>query len=204
MSNKYLPLLNFINMDRYKKNSILQALKYSFILVLIFWIVEIIQYLRFDLSYLGIFPRSISGAIGIFTAPFIHGSWEHLIANTIPFFVLSSMLFVFYKRYAGLYFFLLWITTGILTWIIGRASWHIGASGIIYALTSFLVFGGIMSRNAKLILLSVLVVFLYSGMIWGIFPQDERVSWEGHLSGAVSGILWAYLCRKSLRLKSNF
>ena len=101
-----------------------------------------------------------------------------------------------------MYLILLWVTTGILTWIIGRPAWHIGASGIIYALASFLVFGGIMSQNVKLILLSVLVAFMYSGLVWGVFPQDEQVSWEGHLSGAISGILWAYLCRKSLRLKS--
>lgn len=191
-------------MDRSKKNSLLQALKYSFVFVVIFWIIEVIQYLGYDLATWGILPRSVSGLMGILTSPFIHGDWEHLIANTIPFFVLSTMLLTFYKRNAGMYFFLLWITTGVFTWIIGRASWHIGASGVIYALAFFLVFGGIMSRNAKLILLSVLVVFMYSGMVWGVFPQDERISWEGHLSGAISGILWAYLCRKSLRLKSNF
>lgn len=191
-------------MDRYKKNSLLQALKYSFVFIVIFWIIEGVQYLGFDLSAWGILPRSVPGLVGILTSPFIHGNWEHLMANTLPFFVLCAMLLTFYKRNAGMYLVLLWLTTGILTWCIGRSSWHIGASGVIYALASFLVFGGIMSRNAKLILLSVLVVFMYSGMVWGIFPQDGQISWEGHLSGAVSGILWAYLCRKSLRLKSNF
>ncbi len=186
-------------MDRYKRSSLLQALKYSFVFVVIFWIIEVVQYFGFDLSAWGILPRSVPGLIGILTSPFIHGNWEHLMANTLPFFVLCTMLLTFYKRNAVMYLVLLWLTTGILTWCIGRSSWHIGASGVIYALASFLVFGGIMSRNAKLILLSILVVFMYSGMVWGIFPQDERVSWEGHLSGAVSGILWAYLCRKSLR-----
>lgn len=186
-------------MDRYKKNSLLQALKYSFVFVLIFWIIEVVQHVGFDLSYWGILPRMQTGLVGILTSPFIHGSWEHLMANTLPFFVLCTMLLTFYKRNAVMYLLLLWVTTGILTWCIGRPAWHIGASGIIYALASFLVFGGIMSRNIKLILLSVLVVFMYSGMVWGIFPQDEQVSWEGHLSGAVSGIIWAYLCRKGLR-----
>lgn len=191
-------------MDRYKKNSILQAAKYSFIFVVIFWIIEAVQYVGIDLSTWGILPRSVNGLVGILTSPFIHGDWEHLIANTLPFFVLSTMLLSFYKRNASMYFILLWITTGILTWIIGRGAWHIGASGVIYALASFLVFGGIASRNWRLILLSIIVAFMYSGLVWGVFPQDTRISWEGHLSGAISGLIWAYLCRKSLRTKSNF
>ncbi|SHF91315.1 rhomboid family intramembrane serine protease [Dysgonomonas macrotermitis] len=191
-------------MDRYKKNSILQAAKYSFIFVVIFWIIEAVQYVGIDLSTWGILPRSVNGLVGILTSPFIHGDWEHLIANTLPFFVLSTILLSFYKRNASMYFILLWITTGILTWIIGRGAWHIGASGVIYALASFLVFGGIASRNWKLILLSIIVAFMYSGLVWGVFPQDTRISWEGHLSGAISGLIWAYLCRKSLRVKSNF
>lgn len=191
-------------MDRYKRNRFLSALKYALLFVIVFWIIEIIQYLGLDLSSWGILPRSVHGLAGILTSPFIHGDWEHLMANTLPFFFLSVMLLTFYKRNASMYFILLWITTGVLTWIIGRSSWHIGASGVIYALAFFLVFGGIMSQNIKLILLSILVVFMYSGLVWGVFPQDERISWEGHLSGALSGILWAYLCRKSLRLKSNY
>lgn len=191
-------------MDRYKKNDIYTALKSSFFLVCIFWIIEAIQWVGFDLGTFGILPRTSAGSIGILTSPFIHGNWQHLIANTVPFFVLSSFLLAFYKRKAFLYFCLLWITTGVFTWIIGRQAWHIGASGVIYALAAFLVFGGILSRNWKLIFISIIVGVLYSGLVWGVFPQDERTSWEGHLSGAISGILWAFLCRKGLRAKSNF
>lgn len=191
-------------MDKLKRNSIVQALKYSCLFVAIFWLIELVQYIGFDLSQLGILPRSQSGLIGIITAPFIHGGWEHLIGNTIPFFVLSFLLFAFYKRKGWLYFILLWLVTGILTWIIGRTNWHIGASGIVYALASFLVFGGIASRNWLLILVSIVVVVLYSSLFWGIFPQDARISWEGHLSGALSGIIVAFFCRKSLRSTINY
>lgn len=182
-----------------KSGIVIVSLKYSFIFIVIFWIVEVLQYIGFNFSSFGIFPRHTFGLIGILTSPFIHGNIEHLMANTIPFFLLSFLLFLFYRQKAFTFLLLIWLTTGILTWIIGRSAWHIGASGVIYGLASFLVFGGILSRNIKLILVSVVVVILYSGLAWGIFPGDARVSWEGHLSGAVSGIIWAYLYKKRLR-----
>lgn len=191
-------------MNSAKKNTALQALKYSFVFVLIFWVIELVQYIGFDLATYGILPRSKEGLIGILAAPFLHGDWQHLIGNTIPFFVLSFLLFAFYKRQAWGYFILLWLLTGLLTWCIGRSSWHIGASGVVYALASFLVFGGIASRNWLLILVSIVVVVAYSGLFWGIFPQDARISWEGHLSGALSGLILAILFRKKLQKKSSF
>ncbi len=182
-----------------KSNQIVSSLKYSFVFIVIFWIVEVIQILGFDFADYGILPRQTIGLTGIITSPFIHGDLQHLIANTIPFFVLSFLLFLFYKRRAGVFLVLIWLTTGILTWIIGRTAWHIGASGVIYGLASFLVFGGILSRNWKLILVSILVLILYSSLVWGIFPGDARISWEGHLSGAISGLVWAIIYKKILR-----
>ncbi|MDL2214684.1 rhomboid family intramembrane serine protease [Dysgonomonas sp. OttesenSCG-928-M03] len=182
-----------------KNNQIVSSLKYSFVFIVIFWIVEVIQILGFDFADYGILPRQTIGLTGIITSPFIHGDLQHLIANTIPFFVLSFLLFLFYKRRAGVFLVLIWLTTGILTWIIGRTAWHIGASGVIYGLASFLVFGGILSRNWKLIFVSILVLILYSSLVWGIFPGDARISWEGHLSGAISGLIWAVIYKKILR-----
>jgi len=182
-----------------KNNSIITSLKYSFTFIVIFWVIELIQYLGLDFASFGILPRQTSGLLGVLTSPFIHGDFQHLIANTVPFFVLSFLLFLFYKQRAFTFLVLIWLSTGILTWIIGRSAWHIGASGIIYGLASFLVLGGILSKNIKLILVSIVVLILYSGMAWGIFPGDARISWEGHLSGAISGIIWAYLYRKKLQ-----
>lgn len=187
-----------------KNNAVLTSLKYSFIFVVIFWIIQVIQYLGLNFASFGILPRTINGLLGIITAPFIHGDFEHLIANTLPFFILSFLLFLFYKKRASSFLLLIWITSGILIWIIGRSSWHIGASSVIYGLAAFLVFGGIMSRNWKLILLSIVIAVAYSGLVWGIFPQDPRISWEGHLSGALSGIFWAYAYRKTLRTSSDY
>lgn len=183
-----------------KTQKIIEAVKYSFIFVAIFWVIQVFKYLTgVEFLGLGILPRSISGLLGIITAPFIHADFEHLIANSLPFFFLSCLLFVFYEKRASVFLFLIWITAGLFTWIIGRYASHIGASGVIYGMASFLVFGGIFSKNWKLILISILVAVVYSGLIWGIFPTESQISWEGHLGGALAGLLWAFLYRKTLQ-----
>lgn len=176
------------------------SFEYALSIVVVLWIIHIVQWLfGLDFSSLGIFPRSIYGALGIITSPFIHGNFQHLIANTIPFAFFTTLLFLFYKKKAYLIFLLIWVTSGFFTWIIGRPAWHIGASSVIYGLASFLVFGGLFSKNFKLIILAIAIALLYSGLIWGIFPSDEQISWEGHLSGAVAGVLLAYSFRGSLK-----
>lgn len=177
-----------------------KSVKYSFVFVVIFWVIHLFKHLTsINFSGLGILPRNVDGLWGVLTAPFIHGDFDHLIANTVPFFFLSCLLFFFYEKKASLYLILIWITAGLITWIIGRSASHIGASGVIYGLASFLVFGGIFSKNWKLILIAMLVAFIYSGLIFGIFPTEQAISWEGHLGGALAGLLWAFLCRKSLQ-----
>jgi len=177
-----------------------EAFKYTFFFLLIFWILQFLKLIiGLNLNHLGIYPRSVYGLIGLITAPFIHGNLQHLIANTLPFGIFCFLFFSIYRRKAWQRFILIWITAGFITWLIGRPAWHIGASGIIYALASFLIFGGILSRKFLLILLSVLLLIIYSGLIWGIFPSDTQTSWEGHLAGALSGLFWAYSFRKSLR-----
>ena len=181
-------------------NQLKIAVEYALSFIAVFWIIMIVEYVAgLNLNFLGVFPRTTDGLFpGIITAPLIHANFPHLIANTLPFGVLCSFFFFFYRKKPFLIFTLVWITAGLLTWLIGRGAWHIGASIMIYALASFLAFGGIMSRKFTLILASIIVILIYSGLIWGIFPTDERVSWEGHLSGAISGALWAYLFRKKL------
>lgn len=175
------------------------SLEYSVAFLVIFWIIQIVVYVTgINLSNFGIYPRSTDGLLGILTSPFIHGNPQHLIANSIPFGILSTLLFFFYRKKSILIFILIWITAGIFTWVIGRVAWHIGASSIIYGMASFLFFGGIMSKKIKLIIVSVIVMLAYSGLVWGIFPSDGQISWEGHLSGAIGGFIWAYLFRKSL------
>jgi hypothetical protein len=103
----------------------------------------------------------------------------------------------FYRDVYVRVFFLIWLLHGIWLWVGGRPAYHIGASGIIYGLASFVFFGGVFRREKGMMALSLLVVFLYGSMIWGLFPLFEGMSWEAHLFGAISGALLSWYYRKS-------
>lgn len=148
-----------------------------------------------NLNEYGIYPRAVSGLKGVVLSPFIHGSVEHLYNNTVPLAVLSSFLFYFYREAAFRVLLLGVLLSGLITWLIGRPSYHIGASGLIYVLSSFIFFKGIFAKHYRLVALSLVVVFIYGSMIWYIFPIKEDISWEGHLAGFVTGLLLALTIR---------
>jgi membrane associated rhomboid family serine protease len=145
-----------------------------------------------DMGAYGIYPREIEGLRGVALSPFIHGSLEHLYNNSLPLLVLLAALAYFYRELAWkivLYGILL---SGLITWIIGRSNYHIGASGLIYVLVSFIFFKGIMTKYYRLVALSLLVIMLYGGMAWYVFPDiDQSISWEGHLAGLITGFVFA-------------
>jgi membrane associated rhomboid family serine protease len=175
-------------------------LKDSIVLPLFFvamlWIVKIAEsILSLNLKIYGIFPLHTEGLYGIIFSPFIHGSYEHLIANSIPIFVLTFFLLYFYRNLAYRIFFLIYFLSGLCVWLGAREAWHIGASGIVYGLASFLFFSGIIRKDATLLTIAIIVVFLYGSMFWGIFPIKPEISWESHLWGALSGLLLAYFYR---------
>lgn len=144
----------------------------------------------------GIRPKSLIGLLGIFTTPFLHGSYEHLFNNSIPILVLGWCLFFFYRNLAWRTLAWIIICGGFWVWVSGRAgSNHIGASGLVYGLASFLFLSGILRKHIPLIAISMLVVFLYGSLIWGVFPVQEHISWEGHLWGAVAGFIAAIYYR---------
>ena len=158
-------------------------------LVFIMWAVFLLgMIIRNDLSFLGIYPRNIAGSIGVFTAPFIHGNFVHLVSNTIPLLFLGAVLFVFYDRIARNVFFICYFLTNILVWIFARPSIHIGASGLVYGIAFFLIFYGLFKKDIKSILISVAILILYGGLIYGVFPNQPGVSWESHLLGSFVGI----------------
>lgn len=149
-----------------------------------------------DLSNLGIYPLSLKGLPGIIISPFMHEDFRHLLNNSLPLFLLSTALFYFYSEIALKVFSLTWLITGILVWLGGRDAWHIGASGLVYGLASFLFFSGILRRYFRLVALSLLIVFIYGEMVWGLFPGVYRnISWESHMLGFISGIFLAVIYR---------
>lgn len=166
--------------------------------VFIMWLVKITEVLfGFELSSLGIYPLSLQGLPGILFSPLIHDDFTHLLNNSLPLLLLSTALFYFYSEVALKVFSLTWLITGILVWTGGREAWHIGASGMVYGLASFLFFSGIIRKYFRLIALSLLVVFLYGEMVWGLFPGVyQNISWESHMLGFFAGILLAVWFRK--------
>lgn len=160
--------------------------------------------LGLNLNTWGIYPRTLRGMVGIVTGPWIHGSPGHLYNNTLPLAILTAALFYFYRPIAWKTLILGSLLAGFITWAIGRPSYHIGASGVIYLLASFIFFKGVFTRHYRLVALSLLVVFLYGGMLWYIFPIQDEISWEGHLGGALSGLLLAYVLRVEVPRPKKF
>ena len=167
----------------------------TFFLALI-WTVKITE-AGLEASFVewGLYPHKLSGLIGIITAPFIHADFKHLVDNSIPLYLLSVALFYFYRPVGYRVFFLTWFITGLTVWIFARSTYHIGSSGLVYGLASFLFFSGIIRNNINLLAISLLVVFLYGGLVWGIFPFDFKVSWESHLMGGITGLVLSFFYR---------
>ena len=173
--------------------------------VLSIWIVFWVE-IRFGINFndFGINPRKLIGLRGIILSPFIHGSVEHLYNNTIPLATLVAAMFYFYNKDALKVLLVGLVFSGFLTWLIGRPSYHIGASGLIYVLVSFIFFKGIFAKHYRLIALSLTMVFLYGSMIWYIFPIKEGISWEGHLSGFLVGLLLAFFYKTKLHQEKRY
>lgn len=158
----------------------------------VFWVE--VQF-SINLNEYGIYPRRLSGLKGVPFSPFIHGSISHLYNNTIPLAVLTAFLFYFYRSVAFRVLLFGTLVSGLLTWAIARPSYHIGASGVIYLLASFIFFKGILAKNYRLVALSLVVVFIYGSMIWYIFPVKDGISWEGHLAAFITGLVLAFVTR---------
>jgi membrane associated rhomboid family serine protease len=179
----------------FRKNIILFV---PLIFVVLMWLVKIAETLfHFSLIPLGIYPRQIFGLPGILFGPIIHANFNHLMSNTLPFLFLATGVFYLYRTSSVKIVLLIYFLTDILIWIFARPAYHIGASGLIYGFASFLFFGGVIRRDTRSIALALIVVFLYGGMIIGVFPLDYHISWEGHLIGGIVGFILAIVFRKS-------
>ena len=167
------------------------------IFILLLWLTEALDRgLHLSLEHLGVYPRTTSGLAGILFGPLIHGSWSHLISNSFALLILGTALRYGYPRAAGPVLALVYLLSGIGIWCLGRDSYHFGASGLTHGMMFFIFTTGILRRERLSIALSLIVFFLYGGMVWSIFPQEPGISYESHFFGAASGVLAAFLFRQ--------
>jgi len=167
--------------------------------VALLWLIHFFHvYYNLNLSSFGVFPRNIEGLYGVVFAPLIHSKSDihHLMNNSLPFLILGWTLFFFYKPIAWRILIYSWIFTGIFVWLSGREAYHIGISGVLYSLLFFIFFSGVFRKDVRLLTVTLMVVFIYGSMVWGIFPYDWTISFESHLFGALTGIALAYSYRK--------
>ena len=183
-----------------EKKKILHSLILPSLFILLLWIIKAGEILTdTDLGFLGVYPHSVKGLTGIITSPLIHADLKHLFANSVPLFVLGGSLFYFYRQISVKTFLLIYFVSGICVWMGAREAFHIGASGVVYGLASFLFFSGIFRRDGRLLAITMLVTFLYGSMVWGIFPDiypEENISYESHFWGLVTGMILAFYFRK--------
>lgn len=159
--------------------------------VALLWVVELADRVVFDgaLQRQGIRPRHLDGLDGIAFAPFLHGAWSHLIANTVPFLVLGSLAFVVCRSTARWLAVSAWIVLagGTATWLLARGGNHVGASGLIFGYLGFLGASALIERSVRSLAIGIVAAVLYGGMLWGLLPR-AGLSWEGHLFGLAAGI----------------
>jgi membrane associated rhomboid family serine protease len=189
-------------MDK-KLSDILYQIRFPVLLIVLLWVVEFYElFSGNDLHRWGIFPREWDSFLGILTAPFVHSDFEHLISNTVPLFTLTCVMVFFYRKVAVPSYIIIQFLTGFAVWVFARPSYHIGASGVVYGLVSFVFWSGVFRRNMKSIVLALIVVIMYSGYFYGVLPNKEGVSWESHLFGGFVGIFTAFLF-KNIREKDE-
>jgi membrane associated rhomboid family serine protease len=179
-----------------------KSIKIFIAFIIIIWLIQLLSYI-IPLQQYGLVPRTSYGLMGIFTSPFLHANWNHLIGNTTSLIGLSIILFYLERDKMITKMVLMVIIGGCLTWLFARTANHIGASGLIFAIWGYILLSAWFSRKSKYIWLSILVIFLYGGMIYGIFPLQAGVSWEGHLFGLIAGIYLAWYFHKRGSIKEE-
>jgi membrane associated rhomboid family serine protease len=181
--------MNFIDKDL---RTFLTQLYKPFAFILLLWVVKLYEILNnVKLTRFGIYPREADGMLGIITGPFIHSDVMHLLSNTFPLIILMICLTYFYKRVALATTIIIWLMTGVAVWLFARPSYHIGASGVVYGLIGFVLFSGLFRRNTVAIILSLLILSVYSSYFTG-FKKEEGISWESHFIGSIVGLITAF------------
>lgn len=179
-----------------------EAIVYPLLLLVVLWLIFWADHLfpLIDFYKFGVKPHDVSSLKGILFMPLLHSKSEieHILNNSMPTAVLLGAIIYYYREIALRFFIFSWIGTGIGVWLFAELtnSYHIGMSGVIYAMAGFLFTSGVIRKYLPLQAISLFVVFVYGSLIWGIFPMQPHVSWEGHLTGLISGVILAFVYRK--------
>ena len=164
--------------------------------VALIWFIQLLNWgLDLELVRFGVRPRQLAGLPGILFAPLLHGSFAHLIANSLPLLVLGTGMLHLYPNSAVRVVPAVYVGPGIAVWLFGRGSIHIGASGLIYGLVSYIFIAGMLRRDKRAIAAALLVSFMYGALVWGLLPIESGVSWETHLAAALIGVILAFALR---------
>ncbi|MEM7707864.1 MAG: rhomboid family intramembrane serine protease [Pseudomonadota bacterium] len=187
---------DFLTSGRAKANFAL-ALRLTLAALALLWAVHIVNFLLgYPLNRFGIVPRSADGFAGVFLAPLLHGSFGHLLHNTVPLFVLGTGMLYVYPNASVRVLPMVYIGGGLLVWLVARSSIHIGASGVLYGMLTYVLLSGLLKRDTRAIALSMLVFFLYGGLGSGLLPGVPGISFESHLAGAALGVVGAWRFRQ--------
>lgn len=170
-------------------------------MVAVLWVIHLMRILgllQSAASGWGVFPRRQFGLTGILTSPLVHSGWKHLASNSVPLLAMITVIWAFYRKVSWQAFLMVYILTGMAVWLFARPVFHVGASGVVYGLVSFVFWSGVFRRSLKAIVLALIVVMVYTPMFEGILPNQEGISWESHLLGGLVGILVAWWFRDEL------
>lgn len=163
--------------------------------VVVLWLVEVVDtVLGHRLDGYGVRPRTDNGLLGIVLAPLLHGGWGHLIGNSVPLLLLGFVILLSGLRRWLIVTAIVWVVGGAGTWLTGAPnSVHLGASGLVFGWFTYLIVVGFFARRVSQIVVGVLLFLAYGGLLWGVLPGQPGISWQGHLFGAVGGVVAAWL-----------
>jgi membrane associated rhomboid family serine protease len=192
----HLPDPAYARTERARDNFRL-AVRIALGFVALLWVIELLS-LALDLGPedFGVRPRQLAGLPGIVFAPLVHGSFAHLIANSLPLAVLGTAMLYLYPHAALRVLPAVYLGPGVAVWLFARGGVHVGASGLVYGLASYIFVAGLIRRDRRAIAASLLVSFMYGALVWGVLPIESGVSWETHLAAALIGVALAIALRR--------
>jgi membrane associated rhomboid family serine protease len=192
----HVPDPAYVGSERARANFRL-AVKIAIGFVALLWSIQLLNWgLGLGPQDFGVRPRELAGLPGILFAPLVHGGFEHLLANSLPLVILGTTMLYLYPTAARIVLPAVYVGTGVAVWLFARGSSHVGASGLVYGLVSYIFVAGLIRRDRRAIAASLLVSFMYGASVWGLLPIEPGVSWETHLAAALIGLVLAIALRR--------